>query len=86
MKHKVWVSGEKKMEPANTGSGFWKPGMIFHLRNCECGQGDRWKLAADDKLRTTEMDPEDFIAALLLDKIVPFVGNDKWQTPGGKWK
>ncbi len=83
MKHKVWVSGEKEVEPVNSATGFWKSGMV---RNCECGQGDRWKLAADDKPRTTLMDPEDFIAALLLDKIVPFVGNEKWQTPEGKWK
>lgn len=75
MKHKVWIS--RKRDQYLT--GYWKPGMVFHLVNCECGQGDRWKLAADQDLRTTLMDPEDFIAALLLDKIVPFNNNDKWQ-------
>ncbi len=31
--------------------------------------------------RITEMDPEDFIAAVLLDKIVPFDNNMKWIIP-----
>ena len=84
MKHKVWVSGIKgKGDPTNP--GHWKPGMVFHLNNCECGQGDRWKLAANQGQRTTLMDPEDFIAAVLLDKIVPFDGNKKWRNPGRNW-
>ena len=85
MKHKVWVSGVKGVEPTNNATGYWKSGMVFHLQNCECGQGDRWKLATEQGQRTTLMDPEDFIAALLLDKIVPFIGNEKWTNPEGKW-
>ncbi len=82
MKHKVWISG--KMDPAHNSLGYWKPEMVFHLKECECGQGDKWRLAVEKYERTTLMDPEDFIAAVLFDKIVPFDNNEKWQNPGGK--